>query len=608
LLEAAPEGIIGFDSTGVCTFCNPASLAIFAVASADDLVGKQVRVVLAELVDQEAAARIAHAIERGAALDLPMVALARCGARPVSFECWVRPKMQGGNCVGCVVGLMDISERIRQHQELDHERRRLAAVLDSIEVGVIACDAHGEMVIYNRAMTQINGLADNATTEEKIAARKNWRHPEAARPLAERELPLLRALAGESVHDQEVCLHIPGKAPQVLMVTGKHLSDAEGHTAGAVIAVHDITVAKRAIESQHEANAQLGAGLERLRRMNEWAWLLGECTSALQTCAGIDEAHALVAKFIRRLFLARAGALYVPEPGGDRFKCFAQWGPRRLTEESSFASQDCWALRRGHVHWVGLPALDPICPHAHQEHGEAMPYACIPLNSPNEMLGVIQLELDPSDGALQFDEQQFADTLRSQISVALANINLRDTLRQQSIRDPLTGLFNRRYLEDALGRELARAERAESAVSLAMLDLDHFKMFNDKCGHDAGDAVLTAVAEKLARETRRSDIACRLGGEEFVVLMPDASLGAARRRAEALRAAISRTVVIHGGQTMPPVTASIGVATFPGHGRGSAELMRSADTALYEAKRMGRDRVVAVTKAPRLKRQKTALP
>jgi hypothetical protein len=138
-------------------------------------------------------------------------------------------------------------------------------------------------------------------------------------------------LAGKSVRDQEASLHIPGKAPRLLVVTGKHLSDAEGHTVGAVIAVHDITARQRAIESQHEANVRLEAGLERLRRVNDWAVVLGELTSALQTCSGIDEAHALVTKFMRRLFPERAGALFVPEPEGDRFSCFAQWGTRRLT-------------------------------------------------------------------------------------------------------------------------------------------------------------------------------------------------------------------------------------------------------------------------------------
>jgi hypothetical protein len=142
-------------------------------------------------------------------------------------------------------------------------------------------------------------------------------------------------LAGKSVRDQEASLHIPGKAPRLLVVTGKHLSDAKGHTVGAVIAVHDITARQRAIESQHEATVRLEAGLERLRRVNDWAVVLGELTSALQSCSGIDEAHALVTKFMRRLFPERAGALFVPEPEGDRFSCFAQWGTRRLTRRSS---------------------------------------------------------------------------------------------------------------------------------------------------------------------------------------------------------------------------------------------------------------------------------
>jgi two-component system, cell cycle response regulator len=168
----------------------------------------------------------------------------------------------------------------------------------------------------------------------------------------------------------------------------------------------------------------------------------------------------------------------------------------------------------------------------------------------------------------------------------------REALRTQAIRDPLTGLFNRRYMGEALERELRRAEHGGQPVSLVMLDVDHFKRFNDTSGHQAGDDLLTRIGSLLQARTRREDIACRYGGEEFLLILPGAPLEAARRRAEELRQAIGETTVEHRGRPLDRISASAGVACFPEHGTNTDELLRAADVALYRAKELGRDRVV----------------
>src|SRR5262249_40868867 len=157
------------------------------------------------------------------------------------------------------------------------------------------------------------------------------------------------------------------------------------------------------------------------------------------------------------------------------------------------------------------------------------------------------------------------------IALALGNLRLREALRSQSIRDPLTGLFNRRYLDESFALEVARAGRARSPIAVLMIDVDHFKRFNDSFGHDAGDAVLKCVGEARGASAGRGDIACRFGGEEFTIIAPGASAEDAARRAEALRAAVSAIGVIHQGRPLGPVTCSIGVASFPAHGTEPAE-------------------------------------
>ena len=168
----------------------------------------------------------------------------------------------------------------------------------------------------------------------------------------------------------------------------------------------------------------------------------------------------------------------------------------------------------------------------------------------------------------------------------------REALRVQAIRDPLTGLYNRRHMEEALGREVARAERGHLSLSVLMLDLDHFKRFNDTAGHPAGDVLLKQVGTLVDQRTRKEDVACRYGGEEFVLILPGMPFDVARRRAEELRRAIGEASVEYGGQSLGSVTISVGVASYPQHGIAGAELLSAADKALYCAKDRGRNQVV----------------
>ncbi len=179
-----------------------------------------------------------------------------------------------------------------------------------------------------------------------------------------------------------------------------------------------------------------------------------------------------------------------------------------------------------------------------------------------------------------------------QIALSLAKLRLRETLRLQSIRDPLTGLFNRRYMEESLARELRRAARNQRSLGAIMLDLDHFKRFNDTFDHEAGDALLRELGDFLRTRTRCEDIACRYGGEEFALILPEASVEVTRQRAERLRTEFKHLNVEHRGQSLGTVTLPLGIAVFPEHGTSVEDILWAADRALYRAKEEGRDRVV----------------
>lgn len=222
-------------------------------------------------------------------------------------------------------------------------------------------------------------------------------------------------------------------------------------------------------------------------------------------------------------------------------------------------------------------------------------YLCVPMMAQGEALGILHLSFSEPNKDFTKHQQRLASTVAERVGLALANLRLREALRSQSVRDPLTGLFNRRYMEESLEREMRRAARNRKPVGAIMIDLDHFKRFNDTFGHEAGDMLLREFGNLARARTRMEDIACRYGGEEFIIIMPDASLENTYARAEQLREAIKHLEFRSGGQPIGMVTASMGIAAFPDHAGTVEALVRAADTALYQAKRSGRDRVLVMS-------------
>lgn len=207
--------------------------------------------------------------------------------------------------------------------------------------------------------------------------------------------------------------------------------------------------------------------------------------------------------------------------------------------------------------------------------------------------GLLHLQALCKGGCSVIDQiKDLAVTVGDNISLALANLKLRETLRQQVIHDPLTGLFNRRYLSETLEREVHRVKRKGATLGVIMMDLDHFKRFNDTYGHEAGDLLLQTLGKFLETQVRQEDIACRYGGEEFVLIMPEASLDVTQKRAEEIRQGVSQLKVSHRGRMLEMITVSLGVAIFPDHGATGEDVLRTADDAMYQAKREGRNRVV----------------
>lgn len=320
--------------------------------------------------------------------------------------------------------------------------------------------------------------------------------------------------------------------------------------------------------------------------------LLAEFNEWLQSSDSLEELFLVVSSFLEKLLPGSSGAVYVYANSRDVLEAVCSWPIEGVV--THFEPPECWALRRGRSYFYGKNTVDFPCIHVSAEHSERLPdrYFCLPIIAHGDTVGLLHLVFDEGAESEGLDTQKLANFCAEQISLAIANVKLREQLRDQSTRDPLTGLYNRRYFLDFAKREINRSTTTKRPAALISLDVDHFKQFNDEYGHDAGDTVLKALAETLQTMFREGDVPCRLGGEEFIVMLPGATRARAMERAEALRAQIEGLTIRYGGQTLK-ITASLGVAAYPDDGMVLEALMREADEALYKAKSDGRNRVRA---------------
>ena len=347
---------------------------------------------------------------------------------------------------------------------------------------------------------------------------------------------------------------------------------------------HEMWERDLARKTLDERNERMMTALkERSRR----ATLLAEMGELLQSCVTREEVFTAALGFAPKIFPNRRGSISLFNSARNLIEVAGSWNDCQLPAKA-FEADSCWALRTGHPHLVPAGDATACCTHAKGVNGT---YLCIPILAQGEALGILHIQATEADPTIGEATMSFKTTFAAQVGLSVANIRLRDALRAQSTKDPLTGLYNRRYLEEMLSREIRRAIRSEQHLGILMIDIDYFKKFNDTYGHEAGDAVLRETGSFLVRSIRAEDFVCRYGGEEFVVVLPTADLGAAQARAERLRAKLHDLVVMHQGRSVGSITASFGVATLPEHGMTDKDLLQSADAALYRAKREGRDRV-----------------
>lgn len=358
----------------------------------------------------------------------------------------------------------------------------------------------------------------------------------------------------------------------------------------AAIGLECLLFATFVLDARHRRRVELAT--RELEQSNREISLLGSLTQLLQNCNREDEVFPILNRVMSELFPEAIGGCYLLNHLETQLELVSRWGKGHFTLLEFFTPDACWAYRRAQKHVFGDAfGTEMRCEHVPHTVDR---YLCIPLLAQEKVIGDLYLtESEPGvPGYIVFEHySQLLISVADTLSLSLSNLRLRNSLRDLSIRDSLTGLYNRRYMEESLERELERAQRQGHEVAVVMLDVDHFKLLNDTYGHEAGDTMLKRISDQMKHFRSGSDVVCRYGGEEFVLILPDMTFEALKLRLEALRRDIEQMQVNFEGHILPIVTVSIGVARFPLDGLEPAELIRLADSAMYRAKQSGRNRI-----------------
>ncbi|WP_322488179.1 diguanylate cyclase [Chloroflexus sp.] len=473
-------------------------------------------------------------------------------------------------------GFVAIWHDIHDQHQLNRRIRQQAELLNQIADAVIATDLNYTVISWNRGAEQIYGWTEEEVIGKRLQTFFETRFSDTTRDEAAAILRETGRWEGEIEQRRRDGKYIPIHSIVVL------IRDEYGTPTGIVAVNRDISERRHFEMLLMKANQRLESAMVEARRQAAEILMVNELHDLLQVCQTINEAAGVIAFSLQRIFPHQSGYLMVRQPGTANLNLVASWGAT-TTAPPSLTIDQCWALRRGLIHRT-CAGEGLRCAHIRTHPDDCT--CCVPLVVQGEIYGLIHI------AGSELPRSELIVMTGDTIKLALSNLELRTTLREQAIIDPLTGLYNRRYLESSLPRELHRAQREQVPLTVAMIDIDHFKQFNDQYGHDAGDVLLRELAIIFREHLRQSDLACRYGGEEFVLILPGINRATAQTRLQRLRETVQRRQIAFAGQLLGPITISIGFVVCESADQTMHLIIQHADTALYTAKRSGRNQVV----------------
>ena len=469
-------------------------------------------------------------------------------------------------------GQMDI--RRRAEEKLEREQWVLRTVIDSLPDPIYLKDREARFLNGNKALCSLMGVkgpddlvgrTDFDFFPRELAEgyfKDDMAVISSGKPLINREEPVMDLRTGQK---------------RWLVTSKVPFLDANGRSLGLVGTGRDITKRMRALEALERNNADLTA--------------LNEMGKRLQLCSSEEETYVVIRDISEGLFPHGGGCLRLYDAEKNTLNTSYSWG---VIQECA-GGRDALKCNAFLDRRMSVGSDDKELSRCKEAKSDKdFLRLCAPLRIRDKVLGVLHLSLNEEKGVvdeLTRSKRVIIRRMAEYYALYLANLRLRESLHQEAIHDQLTGLYNRRYMEASLGREAMRIRRQNSVLGMIMLDIDHFKKVNDTLGHEGGDVVLASLGKFLRQHVRGDDIACRYGGEEFMVLMPTPHPESVVARANELWSGIGALKILYENELIP-ITVSAGVAFFRPEDTDVGDAVNNADKAMYEAKAQGRNRVV----------------
>jgi len=545
IVEGFHDAVFVFDASARVTFVNAAAAALFQ-RPADQIVGQTAEMLFPPEFASRHDQRIREVFETGESFEGEVETAFPAGR--VWQHVSLAPLFGKDGAVEGVYGLTsDITARKLAEVTLRESEGLYRALVEAVGDIVFVIDRDDRVQYLNEAAARWFG-----STPEELVGRPRTDLFSGEAEWARRQTDTLRRVfeRGEPLYIEDEAEFPEGKRWQGTSL--EPVRDDDGEIVAVMGLGRDITEHKQAEAALNAANAELNDRLLAIGRISSQMAALNRLGQLLQGCRNENEAYKAFGSLSAALFPGTSGALAVRDESGLMVEVVEEWGWERDRFEKVFRPDDCWAIRLGspflaqpagirseHIDLVGLDSA-----------------LCAPLAADGESLGVLSLVADETVDLRDEMLRQHVISVCEQTAMSLAGLRLRRQLEEQAVRDSLTGLYNRRFLEESLRRECHRAARAQGTLALILLDVDRLKGFNDGFGHAAGDAVLRACADAMTGCTRAEDAVCRVGGDEFVVMMPGASAADAVAKSEEIRVAIGGLTVLDAGRPVGPVTIS----------------------------------------------------
>jgi len=582
LINSSVDGIVAFDRDLFFTVWNPSMEQILGV-NVHKTIGRHAFTscpILKELGEDnnfKAALQGERAVSKGKQYTIPGTAQERY------FEAYYGP-MYGRNekeIIGGLAIFRDVTERIKLEESKQTSEQRYSELIENAYDMVYTHDIKGRITSINKAAERMLGYSRSEAYQMRFHQFVAPEFRDAVRKILDRQL------TDFAPSTQELQI-ISKDGNRVMLEVNTRVMYREGKAVGIQGIARDITERKKWEDTLKEANHKLEAWVHELEQRTHEMTLLSEMGDILRACMNTKEIYEVIVNVAQDIFPGQGGALYILGPLRNIVESVAEWGDTTGLEPT-FAPNECWALRRGRIHCVDDIQTGLLCKHLHSPMPKG--YLCVPMMAQSEAVGILYLK-QSENAQISDAKQKLAMAMAEHVAMALSNLRLHETLRSQSIRDQLTGLFNRSFMEESLELELRRAIRSQLSLSIIMLVIDKFQEFTDTFGIEKSDSLLCDIGSLIQSNVRKGDIACRYSGQLYVLIMPTVGIEVARKRSENLRKLIALSEGNGSDKPDRKATASVGMAVFPEHGQTVEGLMRSAEAALNRAKSDGGNRVV----------------